>query len=436
MKKPVKIAIIGGAVVVVLLAGFLVFRGKLFPAKAGAADPAYSTVKVTRGNITTLVTPNSGQFQPNTITTIRPDSSMPTRKLVSILVKEGNRVKAGQVLARVDATGLDLDVRSAQATYESQKVKLDNLRAKPAGMDIASSEASLTQAKANLDGQQENYDGIKALADKDLASKSQLSDAERQLSIAKSQYDNALLSYQNVKSQSQDDVIQAQEAAVVQADNSLQKAKLILDSATIRSPVSGVVAEITVTVGDLIGPSTAMMTVIDPDPMLLLAQVNENDMSQLKVGNPAAVTPSGYPDMTINGKVVQIDLHAQTQSNVSVFTCTIEVPNRDGKILWGMTGDAEITVLDLKNVLTLPASAIRQSNGISQVTILDGGQQLAWEVQTGVTDGSQTEILAGLDEGTDVVVARRTTSTTTSTQRQGAQAGPGGDLGGVFRALR
>jgi hypothetical protein len=81
--------------------------------------------------------------------------------------------------------------------------------------------------------------------------------------------------------------------------------------------------------------------------------------------------------------------------------------------------------------VTLPTSAIRTSNGTSTVTILDAGQPISWEIQTGATDGARTEIVAGLDEGTEVVLTKRTSSTTTSGNRQG---GPG--FGGVFGILR
>lgn len=189
------------------------------------------------------------------------------------------------------------------------------------------------------------------------------------------------------------------------------------------------VAEINVNIGDLISPSTALMTVIDPDPMWLEAQVNENDMVEVKVGQRATVTPSGYPDLSIPSKVIAIDLHASVVNNVSVFTTTIEVPNKDGKILWGMNADADISVLALNNVLTLPAAAIKTSNGTSTVTILDGGQQVSWEVQTGATDGSRTQIVAGLDEGTEVVIARKATTGSTA-----ARGGPG--MGAVFGILR
>ncbi len=432
MKSRSKGLIILGAIVVAGVV-FLAARGAIAGNKAkaaAAADPAaVTTVKVTKGNLTSSITA-SGQLQPNTITTIRPDSNMPTRKLVKIMVKEGQRVAAGQALAEVDPSGLDLDLKSAQASYDAQKAKLDNLNAKPAGLDLAQAEGDLSQAKLTLDSAQDTYNNTKTLADSGLASKSQLSDAERQLALAKTRYDAAQLSYQNVKSQSSADVVNAQVAAVAQADSALQKARLIYNSATIRSPAAGVVAEISVNIGDLVGPSTALMTVVDPDPMWLQAEVNENDMVQLKVGQAAAVTPSGYPDLQIKGKVIQIDLHAQVQSNVSVFTTTIEVPNKDGKLLWGMNADADISVLALQNVLTLPTTAIKTSNGTSTVTILDAGQPVSWEVQTGATDGTRTQIVAGLDEGTEVVLTRKTSGASTTANR----GNPG--FGGVFGILR
>ncbi len=441
MKKSLRIVIIAGAAVVVAGVVLFAFRGKIFGAgaKAAAADPAgVSLIQVTRGDITSAITA-SGQLQPNTVITVRPDSNMPTRKLVSILVKEGDRVKEGQPLARIDASGLDLDLKSAQANLQAQRAKLDNLKAKPANLDITQAEGDLAQAQATYDSAQQTYDSTKALADKELASKNQLADAERQLSLAKTRLDAAQLSYQNVKAQNQDDVMAAQESAVAQADSNYQKSRLIYDSATIRSPLTGTVAEITVNVGDLVGPSTALMTVMDTDPMWLQAQVNENDVVSLKVGQSAVVTPSGYPDMNINGKVTQIDLHAVVQSNVSMFTATIEVPNKDGKLLWGMNADAEITILSVKNVLTLPAYAVKTANGTSTVTVMDGNTPVSWEVQVGANDGSKVQIAAGLDEGDQVVVQRRTTGAAAANGNRQQQGGPGGGnagMGQIFRVIR
>jgi HlyD family secretion protein len=444
MKKGLKIALIVTGIVVAAAVAVFAFRGSLFraPRQPTAVDPAgYTAVKVSRGDITATV-PGSGQFEPNTIAVVRPDSNMPTRKVVRILVVAGQRVKAGQALTQIDPSGLDLDLESAQANYDAQKVKLDNLKSKPADLDLAQAQASLTQARLNLEGQQQNYDNIKALADKNLASKNQLDDARRQLAIAQANAEAAGLAYQNVKAQSQQDAIRAQESVLAQADSELQKAKLVWDSRIIRAPVDGVVAEINVNVGDMVGPSgiqgsatgdkfgpsTAIMTVVDMDPMILQAQVNETDMGQVRIGEKATVTPTAYPDLHLAGKVTQIDLHAQVQSNVSVFNVTIEVPNPDGKILWGMNADADIAVLSLQNVLTLPSSAIRTVNGNSQVTILDQGKLVSWDVQTGASDGSRTQILAGLDEGQETLVPSRRTAGQNAQRNQP-------NMGQVFRVL-
>lgn len=437
MKTGGKIALIIVGVVVVA-AGGLYLRGRLShgSAKVNAAvdPPGYTTVKVTRGDIVSSVTA-SGQLQPNTITTIRPDSNMPTRKLIKLLVQEGDRVKEGQALAQVDPSGLDLTLQSAQANYDSQVAKLNNLKAKPENLDLATSEGDLTQAKVNLDTAQATFDSTKALADKGLASRNSLTDAQGALDLAKARYQAAQLSYQNVKAQTQEDVLAAQQAAVTQAQNDLQLDKLIWDSVTVRSPVPGVVAEVLVNIGDLVSPSTALMTVIDPDPMILQAQVNENDMVQVKAGQPATVTPSGYPDMLIQGKVTAIDLHAVTSGNVSVFTTSISVPNRDGKLLWGMNADTEISVLSLKNVLTLPNAAIKTSSSGTQVTIIDGGQLVAWDVQTGPTDGTKTEIVAGLDEGQEVVGKMAASSSGAAGRTTNGQHGNAG-FGPVFGMFR
>ncbi len=196
----------------------------------------------------------SGTVEPVTYTTVRPDSNLPTRKLVRLLVKEGDTVRPGQAVAEVDASGLDLDYASAKASYESAKVKLVNLKAGATATELAQAESSLLSAKLDLQTQQANYDSTKALVDKGLAAKGELDAAERQLSLAKLKLEAATSSYNDVKAGSAADVIQAQEAAVAQASNSLQKAKLILESATVRTPVAGLVTDIPVAVGDLVGP--------------------------------------------------------------------------------------------------------------------------------------------------------------------------------------
>lgn len=429
MKKGTRITIIIVVVLAVAGAALYAFRGKVLPILTGSSasgdpaangkDPGYTLVKVAKGDIAVNVAA-SGKLQPIKTTTVRPDPNMPSRPVARLLVSEGDRVKAGQVLAELDPSGLDLDLASAKASYEAQKLKLASLQAGATADQLAQAEADLTNAKNTLASAQGSYDSTKALVDKGLAPKSQLSDAERQLSLAQARLASSQQSYDSTKAGATEDQVQTQQASVAQSQNNLQKAELVMAGVKIRSPASGIVTDLTVQQGDLVGPNTALMTIADMDTMVLVAQVNENDIGQVAVGQAGTVTPSGYPDLSVGGKVTQIDPHAVSSGNVSMFNVSIDVPNRSGKLLWGMNADVEISVLSLRDVLTLPVSAVKTSGTSSTVTIVDSGKLLSWDVQVGATDGSKVEVKAGLGEGDEVAIVRRT-STTAS--QQGAQNG-------------
>jgi multidrug efflux pump subunit AcrA (membrane-fusion protein) len=436
VKKGTKIFLITVLVIAVAAAALYAFRARIFSGSTSGADgknPGYSTVTVTRGDISMTVSA-SGKLEPIYYTTIRPDPNLPARRLVRVLVSEGQRVKAGQALAEIDSSGLDLDLQSAKANYEAQKLKLASLKALPTAEQLAQSKAGLEQARQEVASAQESYESAKSLADKNLASKNQLADAERQLTVARAQLSAAEQSYQTVQAGSTEDVIQAQEAEVAQAENTLQKAKLILDSTVIRSPAAGRVTNILVQAGDLVDPSTAIMSVADMGRMVLQAQVNEADVGQVKIGQTALVTPAGYPDLQLKGRVTGLDLTAEVEGNVSVFNAAIEVANGDGQLLWGMSADADIQVLNLTNVLTLPNTALQIRGGSTQVFVPKQGKLIPLDVQVGPSDGVHTEIVSGLEQGQEVAVMPRGQGPS-----QGSAPGPQGrgglNPGTMFRAL-
>jgi len=428
VKKAPRIIIAIAVVAVVAGAAVFLLRGKLFPS-AAKADPAaaYTIEKVARDDLSVTVAV-SGTLEPVSYATIYPDSNMPSyRKLLRLHVKKGDRVREGQLIAEIETSGLDLDLASAKATYESAKVKLANLKAQPTATELAQAETSLKQAQLDLATQQAAYDSTKTLVEKNLAAKGELDSAERSLTLAKLKLEAATSSYNDVRAGASADVINAQEAAVAQASNNYQKAKLIFESATIRAPISGTVTEVFVKVGDLIENNTALLSIGDLDTMVLQAAVNENDIGQIVIGQKATVTAAGYPDMPLPGTVTLIDMRGSVSGNVSTFKAAIEVSNKDHKLMWGMNADAEVSVLSVKDVLTLPTSAVKTSgNGTGSVSIVDGGELVSWDVQLGATDGSKYEILGGLAEGDEVAVVKKTTTTTTTTtQRQQEGPGPG-----------
>jgi multidrug efflux pump subunit AcrA (membrane-fusion protein) len=429
MKARHIVLIVLGAAVVVAAAAFIV--GWTPFSRGSKADPAQALtkVKVSRGDIVITV-PASGKLEPNEITTVRPDSNMPSRKLERILVSEGQLVQTGQVVALADASGLDLDRDGALAEWEAQKLKLSDLKAKPTQEELTTAKSNLAQAQFSLKSAQAAYDSARKLFDKGLASQDELTAAQSQLSAATSGLETAQLQYDDTVAGATEDSLRSQEAAVAQAENTYLKARLALEAAQIRSPVTGTVVEVLVSVGDIVSPTTAVLTVADLDPMILQAEVDENDVGSVKTGQKVTVVPFGLPDSQLTGTVKEVSLKATLSGNVTVFNASIEVPNRGGRLLWGMNADATITVSETRDVLTLPTSAVQASGGTGTVSIEDEGKVIPWQVRTGATDGSHMEIVSGLEEGDEVIVQRR--SSNSSSAQQGQNRG-GGEM--MFRVL-
>jgi hypothetical protein len=149
------------------------------------------------------------------------------------------------------------------------------------------------------------------------------------------------------------------------------------------------------------------------------------------VGQSAAVTPWGYPDLRLAGVVTQIAQMAVSKSNVTSLEVDIQVPNKDGRLLWGMNADAEVTTQQASDALVLPNAAILQRRGdVAQVQVADGSDTVRWDVKVGITDGKLTQILAGLDEGDEIAIESRAAATAGGAQNS-RNTGPA-----VFRAFR
>ncbi len=432
--------------IVVLLAaaggaGYVFLKSKQTAKPATAA--MLSTEKAARADIRNTV-PASGSFQPGKYQTVRPDATMPTRKVVKVYMKARDTVTKGQALAEVDKSGLYLDVEQTKNTLDSAKYKLAELKGYPKPEEKSQAESDMQQAQLDLTLKTTAYESAKKLFDSQYASKSELQTAEKSLRLAEDTLKTAQYKYKTVMAGSTKDTIMAQEAAVVAAQTAYDEARLIYDSTIIRAPMSGTVASVSIVVGDLVSASssvngtTSLMTIADLDTMILKAQVDETDIGLIAVGQKALVKPAVNSGTTnapqsVEGTVTEIDaVSDSTSTSVTVFKVSIAVPNKDKSILWGMNGDVEIVVGEAKDALTVPSSSIQTVNGQKTVTVMRNGMPTAQVVTTGLSDGENTQILDGIMEGDEVVVTRqaRKASTTATTIKQTSAMGFGGMGGG------
>lgn len=307
--------------------------------------------------------------------TIEPVTSVDVGTQVSgviskLYVDYNSVVKAGEVIAELDRTNLMSELSSAQA--------------------------SLKSAQSELDYQKTNYERYKTLYDKGL--------------ISANDFEQARLSY-----------VQAQQKNQQQKE-SVKKAQTNLGYATITSPIDGVVLSKEVEEGQTVASSFSTPTLFkiarDLTDMRVIADVDEADIGDVKEGQRVTFTVDAFPDDTFEGQVTQVRQEATTESNVVTYEVVISAPNDDLKLKPGLTANVVILTMEAKDVLAVPSKALRftpreamlnsdetitDTDAKEKVWVKEGSNLKAVAVETGMTNGTLTQITKGLKPGTHVL---------------------------------
>jgi membrane fusion protein, macrolide-specific efflux system len=253
------------------------------------------------------------------------------------------------------------------------------------------------------------------------AAKNDLKAANIQLLTAQDAYDNATTT--DALRQTRTQLLNAQNGYAT-AKQSLRDLQDEAARASLLAPAAGVVTAVNVTKG-LDAPSGAAVT-IDAATYQVTADVVESDISSIKLDQDAAVTVDSIgADLT--GKVSSIAPTAassSSSSSVVSYAVTIDVASPPKTLRSGMTADITITTASASNVLSVPAAAIRGTNGNYTVLVLVNGTPQAQPVQVGLMTSSLVEIKSGLNEGDEVVIG------TSSQQRNGTTTNGFGGAGG------
>lgn len=239
--------------------------------------------------------------------------------------------------------------------------------------------------------------------------------------------------------------IAAMRAQVAQAQDSYRLTVDNLTEATIRAPIDGLVAKIYQKVGDVAGPSTAIITLITNKQMAAVS-LNEVDAVKVKAGQKATMTFSAVDGLEITGEVADIDALGTVTSGVVNYNVNVIFDAQDSRIKPGMSVSAVIVTAQKIDVLSVPSSAVKTDNsGASYVQILNDASAIATDgsvtssagpvqktVITGLVNDANTEIVSGLNAG-DSYVSRTIvgTAAAASSQQSGLSLfGGGGNRGG------
>ena len=202
----------------------------------------------------------------------------------------------------------------------------------------------------------------------------------------------------------------------------MKKAQTNLGYATITSPIDGIVLSKSVEEGQTVAASFSTPTLFtiakDLTNMQVVADVDEADIGDVKVGERVTFTVDAYPDNTFSGTVKQVRQEATTTNNVVTYSVVISAPNADLKLKPGLTATVTIYTQENKGVLSVPSKALRFTpeketvggmkikdiaNAKNKVWTIEGNTVVAHRVNIGMTDGSHTQILSGISRGAKVI---------------------------------
>jgi len=382
-------------------------------------------------------------------------------QIKEITAQNGDRVKAGQVLAKLDTTDLEINVAKAQIALDIAKTKLAQTQAGPKSADVASAQADLASAYAAYQAALVKYNltnaqltVARAQLDKAAASlaraqaaydwhahdwldpKPENSQQKKQLDDAQSAYDLTQASYHQTAAGINDSSFKAAAAQLAQAQYQLDKllksptpeelaiaqaqvkqdeaglkqAQAQLAKAILVAPFDGVVADVYVQVGQTVNASTQAVMLTDLSQLTLAVNLAEVDAPQVQAGQEVQVTFDAAPGVTLAGRVTDIDLVGVTTQGVVNYPVTVVISDPNETIRPGMNASASIVLQRREDALLVPNRAIRTVGRARAVTVLYKGQLIDTPVTIGLSGDTQTEIADGLREG-DVVLVGSTTTT-------------------------
>jgi len=389
-----KFWLIPAALVLALLLWVVVGKGE-------AGESEYRFVEVERGDVVQVVS-STGTLQATQTVEV---GTQVSGQIAQIFVDFNDRVRAGQLIARIDPTLALQEVRSAEANVER------------VAAELAQSQRDLERARG--------------LHEQQVVTDAELEQAQYAHAVARASYNAALVS--------------------------LERARRNLAYTEIRAPVNGVVIERAIEVGQTVAASMSApkLFVIAEDlaQMEILAAVDESDIGRIHEGQEVKFTVQAYPDDEFAGTVSQVRLQSTMQENVVSYQVVVAVANATGRLLPGMTATVDFVIERAEGGLVVPNSALRfrpteemlaqigggtgdsataaqpgARAGGRRMRGAAGGQQTGtlWvlteegrldtlTVRTGLTDGQRTMVYGDrLEEGMEVIAA------VTSTEAGGA----------------
>jgi len=361
-------------------------------------DPIFGTpveiVEATRGDIVQTVVASGRVMTPQRVSV----GAVVTERIASIPVEEGQGVKRGDVLIALDDSDERAAIAQAMAAVAQAEARTRQLRevGLPAAVQV------LAQAQANLVLAQQQYDRAQELKAKAFVSQSALDDAKRNLDVAKSQLDAARIQVETNRPTGSDYLVA--QTALVQARATLQSVQARLDQTVIRAPVDGTLIGRNVEPGGVVQPGKELMVLAPSGETQIMVQIDEKNLSQLKLGQKALGSADAYPHERFAAELFYINPGIDAlRGSVEV---KLRVPAPPAYLRQDMTVSVDIEVARRANVVVIPSGAWFDAAGAQPwVLAVEGRHAVRRAVKLGLKGEGRVEAVDGVVPGDRLVAA-------------------------------
>jgi HlyD family secretion protein len=366
--------------VVVVLAALATRRDDAIPVRVA---------RVEQGNIRSVISTN-GRIEPvNNFEAHAPVSA----SVRSVLVKEGDHVRKGQLLLELDDANARAEAARAQTQLKAAQAELSAVERGGNQEEVLNLDAQLVKARTDRDTAQRNLEALKKLEPQGAASAGEVREAENALARADAQL--TLLQQKQTKRYSRPEVAKV-EAQHSEAQAAYAATQDVLAKSNVRAPFDGIVYALSAKRGAFVNAGDLLLQVADLRKVLVRGFVDEPDVARLAPGEPIEVTWDAIPGRTWEAKVgvVPSTVRLHGARNVGETTCIVD--NTDLKLLPNVNVGVTIVTGEHQNVLIVPREAIRNDDTNPYVLLVVDHELTRRSVDTGLSNLTQVEIRKGL----------------------------------------
>lgn len=391
--------------VAILVGGVILLAATAAFWPRGAAPVAVNLQPVPRRDLLCATATASGEIVATRYADI---GSNVMGKVVALPVAEGDTVRKGQVLARIDP--VQAETQAAGAAAQVSVLEADERGAREQAKAAAS---ALDVAKARAREATAAFDRARALGRQGIFAQAELDSAQAAADAARAQVASAEAEQLRMQQ-----AIAAAGRRITAAASERTRTRDVLSKTEITSPIDGTVTRLNVRAGEMVvvgiqnQPGTTLMTVSDLGSINAEVKVAEADVLRLRVGQPASVTLDALPGRSFAGTLIEIGASALPQLNTAAaareFRAVIRLSDPDPGLRPGLTCDAEITTAEKRGVLAVPLQAVVLRTGADGaerrgVFVVEDKRAKFVPVTTGIIGGLDIEV-SGIGERTEVVV--------------------------------